>query len=107
MQKLYEQHKLLTYPRTDSRFLSNDIVATLPDRLKACAIKEYRPLVNKVLASLIKANRAFVSTTAKSPSPRDHPDREELCPDRKTVGAGTQNLRLGRETIPGRIVPCP
>ena len=36
MQKLYEQHKVLTYPRTDSRYISSDIVATLPERLKAC-----------------------------------------------------------------------
>ena len=34
MQKLYEQHKVLTYPRTDSRFLSSDIVHTIPERLK-------------------------------------------------------------------------
>ena len=25
-QKLYEQHKLLTYPRTDSRYLSHDML---------------------------------------------------------------------------------
>ena len=30
MQKLYEQHKVLTYPRTDSRYISSDIVGTLP-----------------------------------------------------------------------------
>ena len=35
MQKLYEQHKVLTYPRTDSRYISSDIVGTLPERLKA------------------------------------------------------------------------
>lgn len=34
MQKLYEQHKVLTYPRTDSRYISSDIVGTLPERLK-------------------------------------------------------------------------
>ena len=30
MQKLYEQHKVLTYPRTDSRFITSDIVPTIP-----------------------------------------------------------------------------
>jgi DNA topoisomerase-3 len=29
-QSLYEEHKLLTYPRTDSRHLSADVAATLP-----------------------------------------------------------------------------
>ena len=30
MQRLYEIHKVLTYPRTDSRYLTEDIVPTLP-----------------------------------------------------------------------------
>ena len=47
MQKLYEQHKVLTYPRTDSRYISSDIVGTLPERLKACGVGEYRPLAIK------------------------------------------------------------
>ena len=38
MQRLYENHKILTYPRTDSRYITTDIVATLPDRLKAISI---------------------------------------------------------------------
>ncbi|MBS4210723.1 DNA topoisomerase III [Bacillus sp. FJAT-50079] len=60
MQKLYEQHKVLTYPRTDSRYLSSDIVSTLPERLKACGVAEYRTLANKVLTKPIKATNAFV-----------------------------------------------
>ncbi len=31
-QALYEQHKLLSYPRTDSRHLSTDVADTLPRR---------------------------------------------------------------------------
>ncbi|MGI6226116.1 MAG: DNA topoisomerase, partial [Peptococcales bacterium] len=34
MQRLYENHKILTYPRTDSRYISTDIVDTLTERLK-------------------------------------------------------------------------
>jgi DNA topoisomerase III len=60
MQKLYEQHKVLTYPRTDSRYLSSDIVSTLPERLKACGAGEYRALANKILKKPIKATNAFV-----------------------------------------------
>ncbi len=41
MQKLYETHKVLSYPRTDSRFISADIVPTLKERLKACGIGPY------------------------------------------------------------------
>ncbi|HDR7390925.1 DNA topoisomerase III [Bacillus toyonensis] len=60
MQKLYEQHKVLTYPRTDSRYISSDIVGTLPERLKACGVGEYRPLAHKVLQKPIKPNKSFV-----------------------------------------------
>ena len=35
LQRLYEVHKIVTYPRTDSRYISSDIVPTLPDRLAA------------------------------------------------------------------------
>ncbi|QCR31329.1 DNA topoisomerase III [Lysinibacillus sp. SGAir0095] len=66
MQKLYEQHKVLTYPRTDSRFLSSDIVNTLPERLKACGIGEYRSLANKVLNKPIKPTKAFVDDSKVS-----------------------------------------
>lgn len=66
MQKLYEQHKVLTYPRTDSRYISSDIVGTLPERLKACAIGEYRPLANKVLNKPIKTSKAFVDDSKVS-----------------------------------------
>lgn len=48
MQSLYERHKLLTYPRTDSRYISDDVVATLPDRLRSCMIDEYKPLAQSV-----------------------------------------------------------
>jgi DNA topoisomerase-3 len=49
MQSLYETHKLLTYPRTDSRYITKDVVATLPERLKAIAVGPYREAANSVL----------------------------------------------------------
>ncbi|WP_329767379.1 DNA topoisomerase III [Bacillus nitratireducens] len=66
MQKLYEQHKVLTYPRTDSRYISSDIVGTLPERLKACGVGEYRPLAHKVLQKSIKPNKSFVDDSKVS-----------------------------------------
>ena len=51
IQSLYERHKLLTYPRTDSRYISDDVVPTLPERLQAMRFGDYAPLVNKLLRS--------------------------------------------------------
>ncbi|KEK24376.1 DNA topoisomerase III [Bacillus gaemokensis] len=66
MQKLYEQHKVLTYPRTDSRYISSDIVGTLPERLKACGVGEYRPLAHKILNKPIKSAKSFVDDSKVS-----------------------------------------
>jgi DNA topoisomerase-3 len=35
LQRLYEVYKIVTYPRTDSRYITADIVPTIPDRLAA------------------------------------------------------------------------
>lgn len=60
MQRLYENHKVLTYPRTDSRYLSADIVPTLKERLKACAVGPYRTLAGKLINQPIPANPYYV-----------------------------------------------
>ena len=49
MQNLYEVHKLLTYPRTDSRYISDDVVPTLPERLRSVLVEEYKPLAQQIL----------------------------------------------------------
>lgn len=68
MQRLYETHKILTYPRTDSRYISTDIVATIPDRLKAIAIGEYRIFAEGLLKTKINWNKSFVDNSKV----RDH-----------------------------------
>ena len=66
MQKLYEHHKVLTYPRTDSRYLTSDIVDTLKDRIKAVNVSEYSKVCNKLLKSNIKVNKSFVDDSKVS-----------------------------------------
>lgn len=34
LQNLYERHKIVTYPRTDSNYLTNDMVDTIKERLQ-------------------------------------------------------------------------
>ncbi len=66
MQRLYENYKVLTYPRTDSRYVSTDIVATLPDRLKAISVGSYRALATEILNGKINANKSFVDNSKVS-----------------------------------------
>lgn len=60
MQKLYEHHKIVTYPRTDSKYLTNDMVDTLKERVEACMVGPYREHAAKILKQPIKGNKSFV-----------------------------------------------
>lgn len=60
MQRLYEKHKVLTYPRTDSRYLSSDIVPSIRERLNACGAGPYRKLAGKLAGKKITGNPSFV-----------------------------------------------
>ena len=60
MQRLYENHKVLTYPRTDSRYIGKDVVPTIRERLKACGTGPYRKLAGALLNKPIQVNGSFV-----------------------------------------------
>ncbi|WNB91196.1 DNA topoisomerase III [Bacillus sp. NEB1478] len=50
LQKLYEQYKLVTYPRTDSRYLTSDMENTMYDRLQGMSAgyrDEVQPLLKQ------------------------------------------------------------
>ncbi len=89
LQSLYERHKVVTYPRTDSRYISEDITPTLPERLKAAGIGEYRPIATKILRSGIKANKSFVDDSKVS-------DHHAIIPTENHVHPGDFNEREKR-----------
>lgn len=66
MQKLYETHKIVTYPRTDSRYITEDIVPTLTERLKSIAVGPYAALVQAVIRNKIQVTRRFVDNSKVS-----------------------------------------
>lgn len=49
IQNLYEKHKILTYPRTDSRYLTGDMVGTILDRVRATVTGEYGEVSKSIL----------------------------------------------------------
>ncbi len=49
LQNLYERHKVVTYPRTDSRYIPEDVVPTLPERLQSLRGGPYNALVNELM----------------------------------------------------------
>ncbi|CAH0120582.1 DNA topoisomerase 3 [Paenibacillus sp. CECT 9249] len=66
LQRLYEQHKLVTYPRTDSRYLSSDMTGTLKERLKSVAIGPYAPLVRPLLGASLPITKRIVDDSKVS-----------------------------------------
>ncbi len=60
MQKLYEHHKVLTYPRTDSRYIGKDVVPTIKERLQACGTGPYRKLAGALVNKPIQTSAGFV-----------------------------------------------
>lgn len=63
MQSLYEYHKVLTYPRTDSRYITDDIVATIPERLRAMAVGPYQSSAMKLARNPVQTK--YIVNNAK------------------------------------------
>lgn len=60
IQKLYEQDKYLTYPRTDSKYLTVDMYDTIKERLLTITNQEYTKFVKEILSKpLNKSKRIF------------------------------------------------
>lgn len=84
MQRLYETHKLLTYPRTDSRYLSADIVETLPDRLNACGTGPYAKLAFQVRRQKLNPGKQVVDDSKVS-------DHHAIIPTEQYVNLAALN----------------
>ena len=78
MQGLYERHKLLTYPRTDSRYISADIVGTLRDRIRSCGVGPYSKAAAKAQKGPITDKMHFVNNAKVS-------DHHAIIPTEQSV----------------------
>ncbi|QDY85572.1 DNA topoisomerase III [Paenibacillus polymyxa] len=61
LQRLYEQHKLVTYPRTDSRYLTSDMVDSLKERLSSVAVGPYASLARPLLRNNLPITKRVVN----------------------------------------------
>ncbi|OCA83363.1 DNA topoisomerase III [Bacillus sp. FJAT-27225] len=89
LQRLYEQYKLVTYPRTDSRYLTTDMEATMADRLGAVAgayRDEAKPVLGKsaVLAKRVFNNAKVTDHHAIIPT-EERPNLSELDTDERKI----------------------
>ncbi len=66
MQRLYEHHKVLTYPRTDSRYLTKDVMGTIRERILAVNAGAYREFAAPLLKKELTGHPAFVNDSKVS-----------------------------------------
>lgn len=90
MQRLYEHYKVVTYPRTDSRYLTSDIVDTLKERIKACRGGKYGNICGKLLKMSITGNKSFVDDKKVS-------DHHAIIPTEQ--GVSLNELEYGERKI--------
>ncbi|MFQ8664870.1 DNA topoisomerase 3 [Anaerostipes caccae] len=63
MQSLYEHHKVLTYPRTDSRYLTTDMADTIKERLNAVSVGPYKQWTARLMTRPVKASASFINNS--------------------------------------------
>lgn len=63
VQSLYEIHKIVTYPRTDSKYLTQDMKATMKERLQA--VSDFTPEVKSYLKNGAVVQQKAVFNDAK------------------------------------------
>ncbi len=90
MQHLYEHYKVVTYPRTDSRYLTKDLVATLPERIRACRFGSYSSICGQLLKAPVKGNASFVNDKKVS-------DHHAIIPTEQ--GVSPRDLEYGERKI--------
>ncbi|NEW66389.1 DNA topoisomerase 3 [Carnobacteriaceae bacterium zg-84] len=89
VQSLYETHKIVTYPRTDSKYLTTDMQATMKERLQAIAkyderAKEYINLGGKVIQTAVFQNDKVSDHHALIPT-EQMPNLSKLSSDENKI----------------------
>lgn len=80
-QRLYETHKILSYPRTDSRYLTNDLYEEIGEHVKACSFGKFEDIVNKIDLSTHSRDKSYYNDNKVA-------DHHALIP---TIGSDMKN----------------
>ncbi|PTI42569.1 DNA topoisomerase III [Staphylococcus succinus] len=66
LQALYERHKIVTYPRTDSNYLTDDMVDTLKDRLRAIMATSLKDIAKTQMNQSFSVKQRFINNSKVS-----------------------------------------
>ena len=104
-QRLYEEHKALTYPRTNSRFLTGDMI---PEIKPTTELVGHNPQYRRGSEYVLGARQAAAGPRGQRQEgqrpPRDHSHALRARP--RPHGPGrAEGLRPGGQALPGRLPP--
>lgn len=81
-QALYEKHKLMSYPRTDSRYLSMDVYDEIGEHIQSCRFGRFAPWIDKIDLSALQADKSYFNdlkvTDHHALIPTIHADMESV-----------------------------
>lgn len=60
-QSLYDKHKVLSYPRTESTVLGEEHVAEIPKKLESVSYDDFIPFVSEIKSNGIPTNKRFIN----------------------------------------------
>lgn len=58
-QALYEKYKIMSYPRTDSQYLSMDVYGEIAEHLKSCRFGSFTELIDKIDLTALQADKSY------------------------------------------------
>ncbi len=77
-QALYENHKVMSYPRTDSQYLSMDVYDEITQHLESCRFGSFTAMIDKINLNMLKADKSYFNdlkvTDHHALIPTIHPD---------------------------------
>lgn len=58
-QALYEKHKIMSYPRTDSQYLSMDVYDEIGEHLESCKFGKFAALIEKIDLTSLQSDKSY------------------------------------------------
>ncbi len=58
-QILYEKHKIISYPRTDSQYLSTDVYDEITEHIKSCRFGKFATLIDAVDLASVQKDKSY------------------------------------------------
>lgn len=65
-QSLYEKHKILSYPRTDSRYLSTDLYNEISEHVQCCCFGKFKEYVDRIDYSAFSMDKSYFNNNKVS-----------------------------------------